>query len=194
MASISGFFQTLKVIWQFGDVLAPLLQQLAQTLPQAGQSMIDSGDNAITVSKSLRNQGGFPVNAQKTVSDVAQAIAQSRTFLTNTTSQLRTTADQINDVKLPTLTPTYHTFDFSLMGAGTWELVTGLGLSTTRPFRDFHDSLDGAAGLLDSVNSHLAQAVASLNNLSSALETAGSNLHAVGQSLKAGGQALKQIE
>lgn len=193
MASIGGFFRTLKVIWQFGDALAPLLEHLVETLPQAGQSMIDGGNSAIMVSKALRAQGGLPTNAQQTVANVAAAVDQSRAFLTSATEQLRATADEINDVKVPTLSPTYHTFNFSGLGLGTWELVTGLGLSTTKPFRDFHDALDEAAGLIDDVNGRLAQAVANLTGLSNALETAGSNLHAVGQSLKTGGEALRQI-
>lgn len=124
---------------------------------------------------------------------MATAVNQSRSFLTDATNQLRATADEINDVKVPSLSPTYHTFNFSGIGLGTWELVTGLQLTTTKPFRAFHDGLDEAAAQIDDVNSRLAQAVASLTGLSTALETAGSNLHAVGQSLKSGGQALKQI-
>ncbi len=47
MAGISGFFRALALLWQFGDRLTPLLENLAQTLPAAGDAMIASGQGAV---------------------------------------------------------------------------------------------------------------------------------------------------
>jgi ABC-type transporter Mla subunit MlaD len=192
MAGIGGFISALKIIWQYGDALAPLLEGLAATLPQAGQSMIASGESAIDVSRYLSQQGGHPVNAQKTAGDAAASIEATKAAINQVASQLEDVADQIEQITVPVLDPTYTTLNLSGIGMGSYSLVSGFKPTTSKPFMPFHDGLDEAAGLLRNASGQLHQASSGLNNLSASLGNAGSNLNTLGGHLKDGGQRLVQ--
>jgi hypothetical protein len=191
MAGIVGFFHVLGALWKFGDALTPLFEHLPSLLPTAGQAMVTGGNQAINASKTLRQQGGFTVNAEDLVDDLSTAISTARTALNDAITKLTSAADEIDAVSVPTLTPTSISIPNGF--GGSVSVITGLGLGTVKPFATMHDNLDDVVTYLEDLSTELGNTYSKLTSLSDSLASAGGNLHTLGTALKDAGQAFQQI-
>ena len=191
MAGLVGFFRVLGALWKFGDALTPLFEQLPSLLPTAGQAMVTSGNQAINASKTLRQQGGFTVNAEDLIDDLSTAIGTAQTALNDAITKLTAAADQINGVSIPTFTPT--TVSIPNGFGGSVSVITGLGLGSVKPFTTMHDNLDDVVSYLEDLSTELGNTNSKLTSLSNSLATTGGNLHTLGTALKDAGQAFQQI-
>jgi len=188
MASIRGFFRVLVALWRFGEALAPLLEQLPNMLPVAGQAMVTSGEGAIAVSKSLKSQDGYPVNAQSLVNGVGESVRVSRDAVNDAVTQVSDAANLLNAVKVPTISA--QTTDINL-GLTTIKVVTGINVGMDSPFWPVRDSLQQTANLLGGVRDQLNLTYTAIQQLCQALGTAGADLEVLGNALKQSGDVLR---
>lgn len=189
MASISGFLRTLRLIWELGDTLAPVLEGLSRTLPAAGDAMIVSGQGATQVGRALRTDGGLPVNAQAAVEGLRESVRRSRDLVGDAERALKQAADAIQAIKVPAIAFASTPLDFGPLGR--YNFTTGMSITEVSPFQPVHDGLDEAAAQLRSLNSQLLETQRGLRDLSNVLATTGGGLTALGDGLQTSGRYLK---
>ena len=62
------------LFWKHGDVLEPVLKKLPETLPLIGDELKKSGEFAAKVSKTLRDDGGNSLNAERISKQIATVL------------------------------------------------------------------------------------------------------------------------
>ena len=67
----------MVLFWKHGDVLEPILEKLPQTLPLIGDELKKSGKFTSDVSKMLKDDGGNPINAEKTSKQIANILGNT---------------------------------------------------------------------------------------------------------------------
>jgi hypothetical protein len=186
MAGVTSFFKALKWLWDHGDQALPLLEILPQTLHATGAGMELAGQGAIDAGHLIRGGGGVPVNARQTVEAAADAIDSCYQQVLLVKGYIKSAGDEINDVKVPTVEPTYT----EVVGV---RVVDGFSFGNASLFGPVGDALKDGASKLNLAAQQLQTQATQLHNLSSALNDAGNNLGTLGTQLKQSGQALKQI-
>ena len=175
MGSFSGFWRTLKVLWTWGDQLAPFFEALPRNLAVAGDAMVIGGEGALRAGQAFN--GAAATSVQQMLEAVAAAVASCNRELDAVAGQLESAGNFLNQVAIPVIEPTTT----KILGI---DVVTGLKPTTMRPFGSVDHELD-AGRALDTSATHL-------RGLRSALQGAGQDLDHLGRALQDSGQALQR--
>lgn len=194
MSQLGHFFNFVRYIWDHADQLVVLFEALPAGLQAAGMGMETAGNGAVLAGKTLGGNAALPVNAADVLQQAANAIDQCYEQIQDVAEKMRDVAGALDQVKVPGFTFTTHKFDFSLIGLGEWNLVTGLEIEEQSLFGLVTSNMRTQANLMENqVGERLHTAAQRLTSMSQTLDTAGSNLKSLGDALKEGGVALKQL-
>ncbi len=194
MSQLGHFINFVRYIWDHADQLVILFQALPTGLQAAGVGMETAGNGAVLAGKTLGGNAALPVNAADVVQQAASAIDQCYEQVREVAKVIRDVANALDQVKVPGLTFTTHRFDFSLIGLGQWDLVTGLAIEDQSLFGPVTSNMRTQANLMENqVGGRLHTTAQRLTSMSQTLDDAGSNLKSLGDALKEGGAALKQL-
>ncbi|MFZ1505218.1 MAG: hypothetical protein WAV74_00380 [Anaerolineae bacterium] len=183
MGSFSGFWRTLKVLWTWGDQLAPFFEALPRNLAVAGDAMVIGGEGALRAGQAFN--GAAATSVQQMLEAVAAAVASCNRELDAVAGQLESAGNFLNQVAIPVIEPTTT----KILGI---DVVTGLKPTTMRPFGSVDHELEAAAGSLRDAGRALDTSATHLRGLRSALQGAGQDLDHLGRALQDSGQALQR--
>ncbi len=179
-----GFLNALKLLWS--DWLLPLLESLPKALKDAGEGIEAAGENVVKASYFIKGGGNVPVNARETVALTADVIEDCDQIIKNAAQLIKTAGEEIDKIKVPTVTASYTT----VVGVS---VVSGLQFGETSLFGNVASNLKNGANNLNNVAAKLHTASNNLNNLRDALNETGGDLYTVGMKLKESGEALKRL-
>ena len=183
MGSFGGFWRALKVLWQWGDQLAPFLEAVPRNLAAAGEAMVIGGEGAVRAGQAFN--GAAATSMQQMLEAVATAVASCNRELDAVAGQLESAGNFLNQVAIPVIEPTTT----KILGV---DVVTGLKPTTMRPFGAVDHELEAAAGSLRDAGRALDTSAAHLRNLRTTLQGAGQDLDHLGKALQESGQALQR--
>ncbi len=184
MASLGGFWRALKALWQWGDQLAPLLEDLPRSLATAGQALKMGGTGAVHAGQAL--DGAAAANMQQMIEAVAGAVSLCNQELSAVAGQLDAAGHLLQQVAIPVIEPTTT----RILGV---EVVTGFRPATVQPFEPVNHELETAAASLRSAGRALGTSATHLRTLRTVLQGAGQDLDRLGQALQQGGEALMAL-
>ena len=196
MSRPSGFFSVLRFIWSRADHLSLLLDRLPETLRQAGEGLEGAGDGALMAGSALGGDGATTTDAARVLRRATAALEQARLQFQAMSIEVRAAADAMDEVRVPTITPTKQRFNLRVFGLGEPELVTGLHFDVRDPgiLEPISARIRAQAEMLDTrLSADLLSVTGELEQLSLNLEESGRRLRGLGESLKAGGAALKAL-
>ena len=172
--------------WRFikdhGDDLVDMLERVPEILGKAGIGLSAAGSSAVKASGFLTGDDGG-VDVRELAETAASALNRCHDQLKGATDLLARLGDQIDDIKIPTLS-TSHT---EIMG---FSVVTGIDLGESSIAGDAAGSLRSGADRLVDVAEDLQTVAEKLLGLGGAIGDAGADLRVVGGDLETSGTAL----
>jgi hypothetical protein len=196
MASPRSILALLKFLWENADHLADLLQKLPPALRNAGDGLVTAGDGALLVGRGLGGESSGEPGAASSLKEATAAIRQVERHVQELAGEIRTMADALDEVRIPTISPVKQRFNLRLAGLGEPELVTGITIGEQRlpVLGNLSTRLRAqAAGLEGTLPERLETAAGHLDRLSEALERSGQRMRTVGGALQDGGRALAEF-
>ena len=194
MSRLGQFVNFIKFVWNHADQLVALFEVLPAGLRAAGVGIESAGDGAVLAGRTLGGNTALPINAADVLSQAANAVDQCHFQVKAAAQEIRDVATALDQVKVPTVSPQTHHFDFHVIGLGEWDLVTGLSFGQAGLFGAVTSNMRAQAGVMDTqVGGQLQTASQRLDSMSQTLDNAGNNLKTLGDALKQGGNSLQQL-
>ena len=103
MGSFSGFWRTLKVLWTWGDQLAPFFEALPRNLAVAGDAMVIGGEGALRAGQAFN--GAAATSVQQMLEAVAAAVASCNRELDAVAGQLESAGQSHGGASRVTVCP-----------------------------------------------------------------------------------------
>jgi hypothetical protein len=185
MAGVGTILRAVRLIWQRGDQILPLLEVLPDTLNALGNGMEIAGEGAIAASQVIRGGGQAPVNAHQLVLNAAAAIEQCKNQIDLAAGKLDDAGEDIGDITIPT--------GVEVDPPPFGQLLPVVKLVNTSLFGGVETAIKTGANRLEDVGDELQNAANNLNSFAQALDDAGGDLNTLGTVLRDSGVALQQV-